>query len=83
MDLKLDSALLSAALKKIVLQSAEVSKPDVDVMVANPEFRAYVISCATRLAESHSGPQLFSVIATIFHLGMETGVAYRELERPN
>lgn len=80
MDLKLDKDLLTAALKKVVGQAEDVTAHDVSVMMRNPVFTAYIIERAKRLAEANDGQQLFAMIATIFHLGMETGITYQELQ---
>lgn len=81
MDLKLDKDLLTTALKKVVRQSDDVTTHDVAVMAEDPVFVACIVGRAKRLAEANDGQQLFAMLATIFHLGMETGVVYKELQR--
>ena len=78
----MDIDLLTVALEKVVHHSRDVTPEDVAVMVRDPVFHAYILGCAVRLAGANNGEQLFSIIASIFHLGLETGVAYRELQRP-
>lgn len=81
MELKLDAEVLHLALKRVIEGGSETdyARPSVDILVNNRLVQTLVSQSLMRLLETEETAKQMAVLGTMFHFGMEVGIAYREL----